>query len=971
MDNENDNQSTYENSIDCSYFDTNDLVSLFGNHNELNLNIIHQNIRSVYRNLPQFLLNLDNLNVHVIVLTETWITDSSDWIQVPGYNSFHSIRSGKGGGVTILVKDFYESRQIDKLLINNKDVESVGVELSLTSSKYYIIGVYRSPSTSNLSNFNNTFFSLLDSEISRNNCVILGDFNINSLKEDHNANENRFFDNLISENFVPHINIPTRIANGSITCLDHIYTNIGNVIKSGVIDFGVSDHYGIFCKITSLEDKDIKKKIKFREHSESNIQLFKSELARSLEFFYAYESLNIDSQFELFYNIIKEKYEKYFPIKTKTISDKNIKKPWINRELKTCLDEKHRLRRLANSNPSPVVKSRYIDYNNLLNDRIEAARQDYLNLKFETDIRNSKKTWKNINRLIKSNLKSKNLELKSNGAIIKNQIEVAEMFNEYFSTIAADLDSSIPSSRQDPISFLDDHVTSFFFNPTTTQEVISCINSFESKSASIDQIPSFMYKHVADIISPVISKLINRSVQNGVFPSCLKRTRVIPIFKKGDRSSVKNYRPISTQIFLSKIYERLMQKRFVDYCVEFNLINPNQFGFQKNKSTSDAILLFTEQCYQTLENKNYLISIYLDFSKAFDTVNHQILISKLRKYGFRGPTLEWFTSYLRDRFQYVDINGKTSTLKKMDYGVPQGSILGPLLFLLYINDMNKATDLELILFADDSTAIAKGPNLQRTVVNTNEQLSRLHDWLCANRLSLNVSKSIFSLFTNTRPADSPEIQIGGSRLSYSSCTKYLGMQIDDKVNFSQHIKSVCKIVRSRAGLLKRLSYSIPKKVLRNLYSAIIYPYITRDIETWGDSSSTDLRRLRTLMDKCMKILSGTNNINDNSYKSLKLLKFDDVFSYFCLVRFYKYYRLEYSEYFEERANSLVIQHTYRTRSATNQILNQPRMRLSKTSHSFFKNAIQKWNSLPADLRNVPKLNTFKNNLKKRLLSQYL
>ena len=182
--------------------------------------------------------------------------------------------------------------------------------------------------------------------------------------------------------------------------------------------------------------------------------------------------------------------------------------------------------------------------------------------------------------------------------------------------------------------------------------------------------------------------------------------------------------------------------------------------------------------------------------------------------------------------------------------------------------MNKATNLELILFADDSTVIATGPNLQRTVAITNEQLSRLHDWLCANRLSLNVSKSIFSLFTNTRPTESPVIQIGDSRLSYSSCTKYLGMQIDDKINFSQHIKSVCKTVRSRTGLLKRLSSSIPKKVLRNLYSAIIYPYITRDIETWGDSSNTDLRRLRALMDKCIKILNGSNNIKDNSYKSL-------------------------------------------------------------------------------------------------------
>ena len=251
------------------------------------------------------------------------------------------------------------------------------------------------------------------------------------------------------------------------------------------------------------------------------------------------------------------------------------------------------------------------------------------------------------------------------------------MFNEYFATIASELDSSIPSSNQDPTSYLDDYPNSFYFNPTTPQEIENCINSFESKSSPTDQIPAFIFKHIADIISSIISNLINKSVMSGVFPSCLKLTRVVPVFKKGDRLSIKNYRPISTQIFLSKIYERVMQKRFVDFCDKYSLINKNQFGFQKNKSTSDAILLFTEQCYQNLENKNHLISVYLDFSKAFDTVNHQILIAKLKKYGFRGFTEKWFTSYLRDRVQYVDISGVRSTLKKWITVYLKVQYLGP------------------------------------------------------------------------------------------------------------------------------------------------------------------------------------------------------------------------------------------------------------------------------------------------------
>ena len=390
---------------------------------------------------------------------------------------------------------------------------------------------------------------MLNTEIGRKKCIMLGDFNINYLKDDLSVEENNFFDNLISESFFPLINIPTRIKNGSVSCIDHIHTNVGNVIKSGVMDFGVSDHHSIFCKVPSLNDNDIKKNIKFRVHSEINIQNFKSDLARSLELFHAYRSLSVDKQFDIFNNIIKDKYEKHFPIKCKTISDKQLKKPWIDREIKNYLDEKHRLRRLSISNPSPVVNWRYESYNSFLNEKIQTAKDNYLNRKFENDIRDSKKTWKNINKLIKTNLNSRTMEIKSNESIIKDPIQVAEIFNEYFSTIADELDSSIPPSNLDPISYIDDSTNSFFFNPTTTQEIINCINSFESKSAPIDQIPTFIFKHIAEIISPLISQLINNSVAAGFFPSCLKLTRVIPVFKKGDRLSVKNYRPISTQIF--------------------------------------------------------------------------------------------------------------------------------------------------------------------------------------------------------------------------------------------------------------------------------------------------------------------------------------------------------------------------------------------------------------------------------------
>ena len=957
----------------CQYYDKNSLDALFNDNSENKLKIFHLNIRSVSKHLDEFLLNTNNLDLSVIVLTETWLNHSSEWVNIPGFTAYHNIRKDKkGGGVSILVNNFLTSSLQENMSISNEYFQSICVEITAANSKCNVLGVYKPPSSS-IASFNDTFFPLLSYFTVQNKCIITGDFNINTLKDNPCLAESNFIDSFIVDSYLPLINLPTRVikneTNEISTCIDHIYINSHDDFISGVIDLGISDHYSIFCIIPFTDRLYDKKQFEYRETSEQNIELLKRELMVSINIFKNFDDFNINDRFKIFSNILHDTYFKCCPIKKKTLSYKRLTHPWITDNLKRCLDEKHRLRRISYSNPD--FKAIFKAYSNTLNDTIMKAKREFFRAKFDSIKNDSKKTWKYINSLLKNKSKNETIELKENESMISDPIKVAQKFNDYFSKIASDLDKSIPLSIDDPLQFIPNHNHSFFFAPCTSHEIETCIKSFKSKQSPLNQIPNFIFKSISDIIAPTLCELINSSVISGIFPSCLKISKVTPIHKKGTKYSVENYRPISTQPFISKIYERIIHNRIVKYCCKFNIIYPEQFGFQKNKSTTDAILLFTDQCYQTLEQKNFLASIYLDFSKAFDTVNHKILVSKLEKYGIRGEMNKWFEDYLTNRQQFVDIKGNKSCYAEVKYGVPQGSILGPLLFLLYINDMHNSTNMKLILFADDSTAIARNSDIVRLKDEINIELNKIQNWLCTNRLSLNISKSMFSIFSNFQNFDKPQITIANEEISYSKSTKYLGMIIDDKLNFSNHIRSVCNKIRSRIGILKKLSATVPKTILRNLYFSLIYPHITRDIEIWGNSSSNDIRRLRALVDKCIKLIKGPNNQTENTNFTLKLMKFDEIYTYFCLIRFYKYYKMELSDVFVARASALEIQHGYATRSASNQNINLPQFRLSKTNKSFFKNAIKRWNDLPLGIKNLDKLQTFKKQLKLLLLSKYL
>ena len=380
---------------------------------------------------------------------------------------------------------------------------------------------------------------------------------------------------------------------------------------------------------------------------------------------------------------------------------------------------------------------------------------------------------------------------------------VANTFAKYFSSVGNTLENSLGHSDQCPISHIDRNSNSFAIFPVTQAEISKIIGNLKNTHTDLNNISVNLFKSVGNLLSAPLAKIISNSFTLGIFPECLKCAKITPIYKKYEKYLYTNYRPISSLPFISKIFERCMANRIVSFFNKFELFSDRQFGFLKNRSTKDAIFNFTESIYDALDSKNHNISILVDLKAAFDTVNHAILLKKLERYGIRGQCLQWFQSYLKDRKFRVRIGKAFSDEKTLNIGIPQGSILGPILFIIYNNDLPCISNrLMTTLFADDTNFSLSHNDYDSMVGILNGELTKIQDWTVANRLTINNTKTELLLFSNLRNSHNNEqVILNGSFVSYVDHAKFLGVIIDNKINFKNYITG--KIAK-HAGILYRI-----------------------------------------------------------------------------------------------------------------------------------------------------------------------
>ena len=535
-------------------------------------------------------------------------------------------------------------------------------EIYQPKGKNIVVGIIYRPPDHKIDEFVYNTNKLI-SAISKENklCYLMGDFNLNLLNYHTHQFTGEFLDIMYSNMCFPLINRPTRITSNTATLIDNIFTNnLDTYSFSGLLFTDISDHLPIFSFFydQSLQDAS-DTYVTFRDKNKANLLKFQDRL-RNFKWTDLEGYDDPICAYAIFHKSFMNIYNTSFPLRRVKAAKFKSNKPWISGGLLTSIRKKNKLYKKFLNVPTSSYENMYKKYKNKLNHLLRSAKRLYYEERLESTKTNIKTTWKILNEIINKKTRKNSLPsvFIANNQNIDNPLNIANRFCDYFTNIGPNLANNIPASSQISSSYLTGNfVNSLFFQPVVQSEITEIISSLRSGTAGgYDNIPMQIVKDSVDLVSEPLTHIVNLSIQSGIVPDQMKIARVIPIFKSGADNLFSNYRPISVLPVFSKILERVVYERLLNYLNEYNILLNNQYGFRKNHSTSLALIHLLDKITTAFDEKKYTIGIFLDLSKAFDTVDHEILFEKLAHYGIRGSALEWIKSYFTNRQQYVEIN---------------------------------------------------------------------------------------------------------------------------------------------------------------------------------------------------------------------------------------------------------------------------------------------------------------------------
>ena len=610
-----------------------------------------------------------------------------------------------------------------------------------------------------------------------------------------------------------------------------------------------------------------------------------------------------------------------------------------------------------------------------MSSELKKAKNNYYVTLFSDNSGNCKKTWKIINSLLNRNKTGKLCisQILDNGINLTKPASIANALNKHFTRVPVDISRSLPQPSQTNNfrNYLSgNYMDSIFFAPLTLEGLKKIVlNLNNSENGGHLGIPTKVVKSHADVICPVLLPLYNKCIETGYFPKDLKIAEVIPIHKNSDRNICNNYRPISILSVFSKILEKYIYSQLSSFVEKHKILTVHQCGFRKGVSTNVAIGNLLYKIYNGINLNKYGIGVFLDLQKAFDIVDRKILLDKLHHYGVRGVANDLLGSFLSDRRQYVKVESSKSSADYVSLGTPQGSVLSPLIFLLFINDIvNSSNKLHFHLFADDTCVYLNDHNLENLYLNINKELDLVNKWIIANKLSLNVKKSVYILFSGGRrlPNALPKACMAQKGIERKTETKFLGMIIDSKLTWKQHSQFVLGKLSRMNGIFSKIKDDIPAKALRVIYFSLFHCHLLYGLPFWSSVAKTHFQKTTTAQKKAIRHItkSGSREHCKPLLKKMSILSLDDLKKYEMAKLIYN--DLKGPNLFNFQQQSTI--HSHNTRYSTNLSLPLPRSNLLRDS--VFFQGLRTFNALENNIKNAESLPKFKKRLKRFYISSY-
>ena len=809
------------------------------------------------------------------MVEETKIDDtfSDESIKIPGFKHkpFRRDRKLGGGGIITYIREDIPSKRLDLANVPD-DIEVTFIEINLRKAKWLIASTYLPPWQEKNYYFDNIAKTLDVYGAKYENIILVGDFNTKESEQVLN-------DFLFEQDLKNIVSFPTcfkSVENPST--IDLLLTNKANYFQNTVgFSTGLSDFHKLVAtsfKMSFSKSKPIQRT--YREMRHFDRDSFRSDLISELN--------KIGNDYNSFEDTFNAVLDKHAPVKTKLLRGNH--KPYVTKAMRKAIMKRSELATKYRRSPTEDNLRAWKKHKNFCSNLYKKERKNYYESLDMNDFTDNQKFWNTVKPLFSNKAKgSSNITLIEDKTLLTAEDKVAETLNKHFIESVKDLvekDSSSAYITDNPTSTCPitsiiekfrNHpsiisikrnvgtLNKFSFKHVTEEDISAEINKFDKKKASTGISIKFL-KEYSDILSNKLKDIFNNCLDQGIFPDRLKLADISPIFKGGDSNMKKNFRPVSVLNSISKLFEKLLNKQFVTYIDQH--LSQYLCGYRKGYSTQYALLSLLEKWNQYKDKNGFSAAILMDLSKAFDTINHDLLIAKLHCYGIEENSLKIFLDYLKNRWQRTKLNSTYSSWSALLYGVPQGSILGPLLFNIYINDLFYIVDQTSICnFADDTTPHASGYELNEVLMRLEHDSDTILNWFRDNYMILNESKC--HLLVCGHEHECIFANIGNTRLWEEHQAKLLGIHIDSDLNFKYHVHCLCKSAGRKISIMARIAkyLSVSKrKILMKTFFESLFNYCPL---IWMFCGRTLNNKINILHERALRI---AYNDYDSSFEAL-------------------------------------------------------------------------------------------------------